>query len=127
MSEIIVDEEKKNNRVLARSKTMENIGASAQTPGLSRLVPFLDEAKDFIQRVDPKRNAQDIILSRENIEMFYNPKRKHANNGMLSHVNFEEQQKINPQGVKKTRGYSKPYAQSDKENSNPGALRRQSY
>ncbi len=25
------------------------------------------------------------------IEMFYNPKRKHANNGMLSPVNFERQ------------------------------------
>lgn len=33
------------------------------------------------------------------IEMFYNPKRKHANNGMLSPVNFERQQKLNPQGV----------------------------
>ena len=33
------------------------------------------------------------------IEMFYNPKRKHANNGMLSPADFEEQQKLNPQGV----------------------------
>ncbi len=28
------------------------------------------------------------------IEMFYNPKRKHARNGMLSPVEFEKQQKI---------------------------------
>lgn len=28
------------------------------------------------------------------IEMFYNPKRKHANNGMLSPINFEMQQKM---------------------------------
>lgn len=28
------------------------------------------------------------------IEMFYNPKRKHARNGMLSPVGFEKQQKI---------------------------------
>lgn len=33
------------------------------------------------------------------IEMFYNPKRKHANNGMLSPANFEKQKKLNPQGV----------------------------
>ena len=36
---------------------------------------------------------QDII---EYIEMFYNPKRKHANNRMLSPVLFEQQQKLNP-------------------------------
>ena len=28
------------------------------------------------------------------IEMFYNPKRKHVRNGMLSPVEFEKQQKI---------------------------------
>lgn len=28
------------------------------------------------------------------IEMFYNPKRKHVRNGMLSPVEFETQQKI---------------------------------
>jgi len=39
---------------------------------------------------------QDVF---DYIEMFYNPKRKHANNGMLSPVNFEAQQKLNPQGV----------------------------
>lgn len=33
------------------------------------------------------------------IEMFYNPKRKHANNGMLSPADFEMQQKLNPKGV----------------------------
>lgn len=30
------------------------------------------------------------------IEMFYNPKRKHVRNGMLSPVEFEKQQKSNP-------------------------------
>jgi putative transposase len=39
---------------------------------------------------------QDVF---DYIEMFYNPKRKHANNGMLSPANFERQQKLNPQGV----------------------------
>jgi putative transposase len=33
------------------------------------------------------------------IEMFYNPQRNHARNGMLSPINFEVQQKLNPQGV----------------------------
>jgi putative transposase len=34
------------------------------------------------------------------IEMFYNPKRKHTNNGMLSPVGFEiRQQKLNEAGV----------------------------
>ncbi len=39
---------------------------------------------------------QDVF---DYIGMFYNPKRKHANNGMPSPVNFERQQKLNPQGV----------------------------
>jgi putative transposase len=33
------------------------------------------------------------------IEFFYNPKRKHARNGMLSPVDFERQQKLNTAGV----------------------------
>jgi putative transposase len=33
------------------------------------------------------------------IEMFYNPKQKHTNNGMLSPVNFERQQKTTTEGV----------------------------
>ncbi|MEP1586974.1 MAG: IS3 family transposase, partial [Tateyamaria sp.] len=34
------------------------------------------------------------------IEMFYNPKRKHARNGMLSPVDFENRQrKVNQEGV----------------------------
>jgi len=39
---------------------------------------------------------QDVF---DYIEMFYNPKRKHANNGLLSPVEFERQQKLKPQGV----------------------------
>jgi len=33
------------------------------------------------------------------IEMFYNPKRKHARNGMLSPVEFERKQNVNKEGV----------------------------
>jgi hypothetical protein len=47
---------------------------------------------------------QDVC---EYIETFYNPKRKHTNNGMLSPVDFEiRQQKRNEAGVQETRGYS---------------------
>ena len=40
---------------------------------------------------------QDVF---EYIELFYNPKRKHTNNGMLSPVDFEERQlKLKQAGV----------------------------
>ena len=51
------------------------------------------------RRTYPTREAarQDVF---EYIEMFYNPKRKHTNNGMLSPVAFEaRQQKLNEAGV----------------------------
>jgi len=36
----------------------------------------------------------------EYIELFYNPKRKHTNNGMMSPVDYEiGQQKLNKAGV----------------------------
>jgi len=44
-------------------------------------------------REDARRDVFDYI------EMFYNPKRKHANNGLLSPVNFERQQHMKLQGV----------------------------
>jgi transposase InsO family protein len=47
---------------------------------------------------------QDVI---EYIEMFFNPKRKHTNNGMLSPVDVEtRQQKLNEAGVQEVRGTS---------------------
>ena len=33
------------------------------------------------------------------IEMFYNPKRKHVRNGMMSPIDYERQQKISSEGV----------------------------
>jgi putative transposase len=43
----------------------------------------------------------------DGIEMFYNPKRKHTNNGMLSPVDYEiKQQRMNTAGVYKSRGTS---------------------
>ena len=44
-------------------------------------------------REDARRDIFDYI------EMFYNPKRKHARNGMLSPVEFEKQQKMKQEGV----------------------------
>jgi putative transposase len=51
------------------------------------------------RRTYPNREAarQDVF---EYIEMFYNPKRKHTNNGMLSPVDFDtRQQKLYEAGV----------------------------
>lgn len=49
--------------------------------------------KTYKTRDDARQDVFDYI------EMFYNPQRKHAKNGMLSPVEFERQQKLNPQGV----------------------------
>jgi len=43
-----------------------------------------------------KEARQDVF---DYIEFFYNPKRKHGNNGMLSPIDFEDQQKVKSQGV----------------------------
>ncbi len=48
---------------------------------------------------------QDVFYT---IEMFYDPKRKHVRNGMLSPVEFQKQQKIQPERVYEARGYSNP-------------------
>jgi putative transposase len=55
----------------------------------------------------PTRDAarQDVF---EYIELFYNPKRKHTNNGMLSPVDYEiRPQNLNKAAVQETRGTSK--------------------
>lgn len=73
VEQIISEEEKKNNRALARSlrKTLDNLGEAARSAGgLSRLVTFPDEANDFIQRVEPKHDKRDILLSTENNRLF---------------------------------------------------------
>lgn len=74
VEQIVADEEKKNNHVLARSlrKTLDNIGTvkPMTAAGMSRLVPFPDEAKDFIQRIEPRFSSRDILLSHENLELF---------------------------------------------------------
>ena len=49
--------------------------------------------KTYKTRDDARQDVFDYI------EMFYNPQRKHAKNGMLSPVELERQQKLNPQVV----------------------------
>lgn len=65
-------------------------------------------AESFFQLLKRERIRRQTYLTREAarqdvfeyIEMFYNPKRKHTNNGMLSPVDFESrQQKLNETGV----------------------------
>ncbi len=49
--------------------------------------------RTYKTREEARRDVFDYI------EMFYNSKRKHANNGILSPAEFERQQKLKPQGV----------------------------
>lgn len=49
--------------------------------------------KTYATRKDARQDVFDYI------EFFYNPKRKHGNNGMLSPIDFEDQQKEKLQGV----------------------------
>ena len=50
--------------------------------------------RQYLTREEARADVFDYI------EMFYNPKRKHTNNGMLSPVDFEiRQQKMNKAGV----------------------------
>lgn len=71
--QIIGEEEKKNNRVLARS-LRRSLDAAPSRPAkpkaLAPLIPFPEAAGDFIELVKPTHNKQDIILSSENIRIF---------------------------------------------------------
>ncbi|MFN4163019.1 MAG: AAA family ATPase [Ferrovibrio sp.] len=71
--QIIIEEEQKNNRVLARSlrKTLDNANPSHTQPkALAPLIPFPDAAGDFVERVEPAHNKNDIILSTANVGVF---------------------------------------------------------
>ena len=79
-------------------------------PSMSRRGNCHDNAvaESFFQLLKRERIRRRTYLTREAarqdvfdyIEMFYNPKRKHTNNGMLSPVDFEiRQQKLNEAGV----------------------------
>lgn len=65
-------------------------------------------AESFFQLLKRERIRRRTYITRDAarqdvfdyIEMFYNPNRKHTNNGMLSPVEYEERQcKLNKAGV----------------------------
>jgi SpoVK/Ycf46/Vps4 family AAA+-type ATPase len=67
--QIINEEERKNNRVLAKSlrRTLEATPTqSAQPKALGSLIPFPDAASDLVERVDPRHTKTDIVLSAVN-------------------------------------------------------------
>src|SRR5688572_14658377 len=67
--EMIREEEQKNNTVLAKSlrKSLGNGSSKQAAPSrLRSLLPFPDEANDFVERVQPKRTHRDVVLSSEN-------------------------------------------------------------
>lgn len=73
VEQIIDEEERKGNRVLAGSlrKSLDRLGEGApRTAPTTKLLPFPDEARDFIQRVEPQRTPAELHLSQENTELF---------------------------------------------------------
>ena len=71
--QIIVEEEQKNNRVLARSlrKTLDNTSNRPSQPKvLAPLIPFPDAASDFVERVETEHTKHDIVLSDANVRVF---------------------------------------------------------
>jgi len=64
-------------------------------------------AESFFQLLKRERVRRKVYATRKDarddvfdyIELFYNPKRKHGNNGMLSPMEFERQQKWKPHTV----------------------------
>jgi SpoVK/Ycf46/Vps4 family AAA+-type ATPase len=72
--QIIVEEEKKNNRVLANSlrRTLERARSDPTTPkALAPLIPFPNEAGDFVERVEPSHFKDEIVLSLGNLRLFH--------------------------------------------------------
>lgn len=74
VAELIIDEEeKKNNRVLARSlrRTLE-AGPSrpAKPRALAPLLPFPEAAGDFIELIEPAHDKHDVVLASDNVRVF---------------------------------------------------------
>lgn len=72
--QIILEEEQKNNKVLARSlrKTLDNSSYRPSTApkALAPLIHFPDAASDFVERIEPERTKYDIVLSDANVRVF---------------------------------------------------------
>lgn len=67
--QIILEEEQKNNRVLARSlrKTLDgSTNRGSETRSLQPLFTFPEAASDFVERVEPERRLRDMVLAPAN-------------------------------------------------------------
>jgi SpoVK/Ycf46/Vps4 family AAA+-type ATPase len=70
--QIIDEEEKKNNRVLAKSlrRTLEAAHSRPASPkALAPLLPFPEAAADFVERVEPTHTKADIVLGATNVRL----------------------------------------------------------
>jgi len=75
--QIINEEEKKNNRVLANSlrRTLDAGPSRPSRPpqsppkALAPLLPFPEAASDFVERVEPHHGKNDIVLSAANVRV----------------------------------------------------------
>lgn len=74
VAELIIDEEeKKNNRVLARSlrRTLEAGPSRPSKPrALAPLLPFPEAAGDFIELIEPAHDKHDVVLASDNVRVF---------------------------------------------------------
>ncbi len=71
--QIILEEEQKNNQVLARTlrRTLDGAAARADKPkALAPLIPFPEAASDFIERIEPEFTKDDIVLPAANLRVF---------------------------------------------------------
>lgn len=67
--QIILEEEQKNNRVLARSlrRSLSDTADKQREPrALTPLFPLTDAANEFVERIEPERSVRDIVLSEAN-------------------------------------------------------------
>lgn len=71
-NQIIDEEERKNNRILARSlrKSLEPKSSKGSSRPLAPLLPFPEAASDFVERIAPTRDKREIVLSAENVRVF---------------------------------------------------------
>lgn len=71
--QIILEEEKKLNLVLAKTlrRALDGgVGNQSVVRGLSPLLPISDPASEFVERIEPSATHQDISLSADNIRVF---------------------------------------------------------
>ncbi|QQS10770.1 MAG: ATP-binding protein [Rhodospirillales bacterium] len=70
--QIISEEERKNNRALARS-LRKALDSATTNPSAGRtlapLIPFPDATSNFVERIEPSHDRNDILLSHANIQI----------------------------------------------------------